>query len=455
MGRVTADGSRRSNTSDAFSDRVLVLFLAQVLTAGLGIFNGFFLARLIGPSGKGDYYLLTFLPPTLMVLCQLGLPPAFGFFSARGFTRGLVVRTVVLTGFISIPVLLMMWALLPVLQETILYGLGTVAIVVPLLALPLLLHATFTTAIVFGRQAVRWAALVSICVSISATSLILILAGVLGLGVWGALIAFVLTAAIQAVGFLLGASRVSRSRSAAGSVSYRDLLRYGLPLYPGSLTSFFGYRADVYLLAWMLADPSAPLGYYSMAVSMAELVFFLPNAVGTFFFPHVAGASREDSDRQVPFVSRVTLVMTGAVGLALLPLASAAILILLPAFRPSLPALYVLLPGVVAMSISKVLDSYVLGLGRSGLVSVVSILAFVVNVILNLFLIPRYGIVGAAGASLVSYTLSSIMYSVIAARLAGARPIDFWIPRAADVRFAAATTISLIRRIANQVTRRG
>jgi len=46
---VTADGNRRSGTSDAFSDRVLVMFLAQVLTAGLGILNGFFLARLIGP----------------------------------------------------------------------------------------------------------------------------------------------------------------------------------------------------------------------------------------------------------------------------------------------------------------------------------------------------------------------------------------------------------------------
>jgi O-antigen/teichoic acid export membrane protein len=452
---VTADASRGSGTSEAFSDRVLVLFLAQVLTAGLGIFNGFFLARLIGPSGKGDYYLLTFLPPTLMVLSQLGLAQAFGFFSARGLARGLVMRTIVLTGFVSIPVLLATLALLPVLRATVLHGLEPVAIIVPLLTLPILLNATLSTGIIVGRQAVRWLVLVKICASVSATILILLLAGVLGLGVWGALIAFVLTAAIQAVALLAGATRVSRAVPATGSVSYRDLLRYGLPFYPGSLTEFFGYRADVYLLAWMLADPSAQLGYYSMAVSMAELVFFFPNAVSTFFFPHVAGASREDSGRQVPVVARVTLLLTGAVGLALVPVASVAVSFLLPAFVPSLPALYVLLPGVVAISISKVLASYVSGLGRSGLTSLVSILAFAVNVALNLFLIPPYGIIGAAAASLVSYTSSSIAYSLIAAHLAGARPTDFWIPRAADVRFALTTIIGLVRWIGERVARRG
>ena len=60
--RVTTDAASQSGEHQGFSDRVLVFFLTQVVTAGLVLFNGFFLARLIGPSGKGDYYLLTFLP---------------------------------------------------------------------------------------------------------------------------------------------------------------------------------------------------------------------------------------------------------------------------------------------------------------------------------------------------------------------------------------------------------
>ena len=269
-------------------------------------------------------------------------------------------------------------------------------------------------------------------------------------GLWGALIAYVLTAVITAGGFLVCARLVIRAVPDAASVSLGGLVRQGLPFYPGTLSQFLAARADVYLLAWLLAEPSAPLGFYSMAVAMAEIVYLFPNAVSTFFFPHVAGAAREDSDRQVATVSRVTLLLTGAVALVLVPIAAIAIPLLLPGFEPSLPALYILLPGVVAISVSQVVSGYVAGLGRPGLASAVSIGALVTNVTLNLILIPRFGIAGAAAASLASYTLSSVIYSLIAANLTGHRPGDFWIPRRADVRFATDTAVSLVRRIASR-----
>jgi O-antigen/teichoic acid export membrane protein len=433
-----------------FSDRVLVFFLTQVVTAGLVLFNGFFIARLIGPSGKGNYYLLTFVPLTLMILSQLGLPQAFTFFSARGRTRGLITRGLVLAAVISVPVLLVTVLLRPVLQTTILHGLETPAIILPLLALPFLLNANFSTGIVVGRQAAIGMAIVYISISISTTALILILAGVLGLGLWGALIAYVITAVITAGGFLLCARLVIRAIPTAASVSFGGLFRYGLPFYPGTLSQFLAARVDVYLLAALLAEPSAPLGFYSMAVAMAEIAYLFPSAVSTFFFPHVAGAPREESDRQVAMVSRVTLLLTGTVGLALVPISTIAIPLLLPGFEPALPALYILLPGVVAISVSQVLSGYVAGLGRPGLASAVSITALITNVMLNLVLIPHFGILGASTASLISYTLSAVIYSVIGARLTGHRPSDFWIPRRGDVRFAAETATSLVRRIASR-----
>lgn len=445
---IQADIQAEPPEGERFSDRVLVFFLTQVVTAGLVLFNGFFIARLIGPSGKGDYYLLTFIPTTLMALSQLGLPQAFTFFAARDRTRGLIKRSLVLTGLIAGSVLVVTLLLLPALQVTILHGLETAAIVVPLLALPLMLHANFTTGIVVGRQAALGMAAVYITVSVSSTALILILAGALGLGLWGALIAFLLAAIITAVGFLACARIVTRTVPHAEEVPYRGLLRYGLPFYPGTLSQFLAARVDVYLLALLVASPSAPLGYYSMAVAMAEIVYLFPNAVATFFFPHVAGAAREDSDRQVATVSRVTLLMTGAVALALVPVSAVAIPLLLPGFEPSLAPLYILLPGVVAASVRQVISGYVAGLGRPGTASAISLFALAVNVGLNLFLIPAYGIVGASAAALVSYTLSGVVSSIIAARLTGQRARDFWLVRRADVVFAVTTATSLVRRIA-------
>ena len=385
-----SDDSRAGGSAQTFSDRVVFLFVAQVSQTAIGIFNGFFLARLIGPSGKGDYYLLMLLPTTLMILIQLGLAQAFGFYAARGQTLGLTAKSLVMTAALSVPSFIAVVAILPFLRSTFLRDLEPAQIILALCALPLLLNATFTTGIVMGRQAVRWLALVGVAQAVVTTLLLGVLVGALGLGVAGALWTFLVAAGLQAAGFLVAAMRVSARIPDSARASYFRLVRYGLPLYPGSLTSYFGYRADVYLLAWLLVDPSTPLGYYSMAVSMAEMVFFVPNAVSALFFSHVAASTREDSDRQVAMVSRVTLLVTAAAALALVPVATGLLQIILPAFTPALPALYILLPGVVTLSNTKVLSSYVAGLGMTGLTSAANIGAFVLNVILNLALIPRY-----------------------------------------------------------------
>ena len=446
------DSPRATAAGQPFSDRVVVLFVTQVITAGVGIFNGFVLAHLLGPSAKGDYYLLTLLPSTIMVLIQLGLPQAFGFYAARGATRGLTARSLVLTAAIALPAFAAAVALLPVLQATFMANLEPVLIVFALLTLPLALSATFTTGIVLGRQAVRWYSAVSITHALAYSVLLVVIVAALGLGLVGALVVFVAVAGIQAAGSLLGATRATANREGSTTVSVRELFRYGLPIYPSIITQFFSYRADVFMLALLLPDPSAPLGYYSMGVSMAEMVFFFPNAVSILLFPHVAGSAREDSDRQIPMVTRVTLLTTAFFGLALVPVAFVLITVLLPDFTPALPALYILLPGVVTLSVSKVLSGYLAGLGRTGLTSTLSIGAFVLNIAVNLVLIPRFGILGAAAASLISYTASSLAYTIIASRLAGARWVDFWIPRWSDIRFAVGTMTKLLSRLLRRET---
>ena len=64
----------------------------------------------------------------------------------------------------------------------------------------------------------------------------------------------------------------------------------------------------------------------------------------------------------------------------------------------------------------------------------------------NLVLIPRFGIVGAAAASLVSYTLTSITLTVLTSRQTGIRAIDFWVPRVSDVRYLIVMTAEIVRR---------
>ncbi len=436
----------QSSRADTFSGRVLVVFGTQVFGAGVGIINGILLARLLGPAAKGEYYFLVLLPATTITLLQLGLPQAFGYFAARGQTIGMVGKSIVLAVILSLVALIALFALLPILSGIFPPGIGIEQILFAFLALPLALNATFTTGIVTGRQAVRWYAGINMAYPIISTVLLVVILGGLGGSVNGAIAVYVIVASIQSLGFAIGARWVGTHNPEPAPVSYRDLLRYGLPYYPGSITQFFSARADVFLIAWLVANAAAPLGYYSMAVGLAELVFYFPNAVATLFFPHVAGASREESDSQVTMVTRVSLLITAAVALALAPAAVLMIQLLLPAFVPSLPALFLLLPGVVALSATRVVYVYLTGIGKPALTSYVNVFAFALNIVLNIYLIPRFGIEGAAVASLVSYSVSAILLTTVAARLSGTPVWDFWLVRGSDLRFAARMSLGLLRR---------
>jgi O-antigen/teichoic acid export membrane protein len=261
---------------------------------------------------------------------------------------------------------------------------------------------------------------------------VLILVGLLGLGVTGAIIGNLVVAGGGALAITLEARRATGGDPESRPVRIGELAAYGVKLYPASLSSFFSYRADIFLLALLLGDAGA-IGLYSLAVSLAELTFFVPDSVSTVFFPRVAAAERTSADEMTPVVSRFTVMVTGLSVLALVPAAVVLVLVVLPAFSGSLPAFAVILPGIVALSVAKVLSSYVSGLGLPLPVAVASVCALTVNIVANLLLIPAWGIVGASAASLVSYTVHAAILLAIASRLARRGVGAFVIPGRAEV----------------------
>jgi O-antigen/teichoic acid export membrane protein len=437
----------QSNRTGGFFERVAVLLFGQVLVTGISIIYGFIFARLVGPAGKGEYYLLVLVPATALVFIQLGLPSALGYYAARSQTRGILLKALVLAIGLSAVAIAVVVALYPILSETVLRGLDPVLVAAAMLSLPLLAIATFTTGILTSLKAVRWYTAVQVTQAVASVGLVIVVVGLLGYGVAGAIGIYLFAAAILMVGGVVGVRRAVRTVTSPSAVSFRELFRYGIPLYPGSITTFLSYRVDAYLIALLITDPSTALGFYSLAVTLAEMVLLVPTAVSWVLFPHVAGSERDDADRAVLVVTRVTLLATATAAIAFSPVATILVYVGLPAFTASLPAYYVLMPGAVAMSVTKTAGGYVAGLGRTGTVSAVTITAAVVNIVANVVLIPVFGIVGAALASLISYSFSSLAFTIIAARLTHARVRDFLVPTMADIAFTWGTVMAALRRV--------
>jgi O-antigen/teichoic acid export membrane protein len=207
-----------------------------------------------------------------------------------------------------------------------------------------------------------------------------------------------------AVVMLIAAASLVRSvgfarPSASLSIS---ALGYGLRLQGVALGQLLTARLDLLMLPAFVA--AAGLGYYSVAVSVASMVAVLFGGLGMVIFPIAASADREQAADVVERGLRLTL-FGGAASVILLALCAPALIPLVygTQFVASVPALWLLLPGVVLWSASTVLGGGLQAGNRPGLASVAQLLAMVVTVVGLVGTLPRFGIEGAAATSTVAY----------------------------------------------------
>ena len=423
--------------STPFGRRVMGVFATRLVRFVLGFVISLTLARILGTEGRGAYSVATLTPTTLVNLGQLGLPNAFSFFAGRGRSGArLLVLGLALSAALSVVLLAVTLATLPLLADTVLRAAPRELLLLAIVTIPFQLVAAFAGATLIGRQTMRNYNLILIGQSVLMVVLIVGLVGIAGMGVAGAVIATIVVAAATAVATLVELRRsiaADPEDATRRPVRIRELGGFGAKIYPASLAGFFGYRADVFMLSALLGDAHA-IGLYTLGVSLAELTFFVPDAVSTVFFPRVAGMERESADEKVASVTRFTVLITLIATLALIPAAFLVVNVVLPDFRDSLPAFLVLLPGIICLTVAKVLASYVGGLGIPLRVAVASGSALAVNIVANFLLIPPLGIMGAAVASLISYTLNATLLLTIASRLSRREPLDFVLPTGAEIR---------------------
>ena len=431
-----------------FVGRVAGVFAARISVFAIGLVTSLLLAGLLGKDGRGEYAVVMLVPGTLYALATFGLPSSTTFYAGRGRSlRSLRKVTLVMAAAASIWLMAMALAALPFLEKSFLQTAPDYLLKLVLLAIPFQFGSALLGCILFGRQVVRNYNAILVVQSAALLVGILLLTGVFGLGVYGAVVAFLLTTAAGSAAVLLEVGRVVRhDEPGRQPVRYGELLGYGFKLYPSVITSFFNYRADVFLLSWLLAS-QGQIGLYVVAVSLAEIAFYPPDAISSIFFPRVAAASRAEADRAVADVSRLTLLTTLGVAVAIVPAALFVCYVILPGYTGAIPALLVLLPGVVALSISKVLQGYLIGLGKAWPVGVAAGAAVVANVGFNLVLIPAWGIVGASASSLLSYSLNAAILALAASRSSGQPVWSFVLIRPSDVRRLLRTGLTLIRRL--------
>jgi O-antigen/teichoic acid export membrane protein len=131
--------------------------------------------------------------------------------------------------------------------------------------------------------------------------------------------------------------------------------------------------------------------------------------------------------------SRSNLLLMLLLGPAILVPAYAAHLYLGREFAGMLGALVCLLPGTIATSVGYVVHSDLAARGAVGRSFISNMVSLAANIGLNVVLIPRYGIVGAAIASSLAYLLNALIACGFFAAIHGLPLRELFIVRGSDV----------------------
>lgn len=395
-----------------------------VLTVGAGLLvqlmlvvTGPFLARLLGPAGRGDLAALMLWPVVLVQLGGLGIPTALTYYVSRGAHRDQTMRRArTFVGWQAAAlVALQVLVVLSVFDDR---GFDVRdAALLTVAAVPGLLMHQYGLAVLQSRLDLRLFNVFRVL----PTALFVVAVLVLFLASAG-LVAVVLswvtaTTAVGAVTFVLAwVIRNSVPDGGQPPPQSRDLLSYGLRgiLSANSATDIV--RPDQ--IALVLFLPSRALGLYVVALAITNLPYFIAKAVGLVAFPAVARVQEPLAARRVAwrFIWIIAAIAGSIVILLLLTAAALIPLFFGDEFRESVELSYILLTGAFFTAVRRVGAECMRGRGQPGAGTTAEIVAVVWLLATLAALLPTIGVLGAAIGLASSQLTSFLVLAAIAAR---------------------------------------
>jgi len=189
----------------------------------------------------------------------------------------------------------------------------------------------------------------------------------------------------------------------------RALTREGLPLALSSMVVILYMRIDQVMLGEMLNDKA--VGMYTAAMRISEIFYFIPNVLVMSLAPALVQARESGESVYLARVRQMFSSIAIAAILIAIPMSMLAgpliALILGPDFISAAPVLQVHIWALLFVALGIASAQYLLLEGQNNISLQRTAMGAVVNVGLNLLWIPRYGIIGAAWASLIAYGVAT------------------------------------------------
>ena len=382
------------------------------------------IGQMLSPSAYGEFSIgltVLLLGTTLCAAGFLqGIPRFMARFDDREDVRGVWLTGAIVAGGISIAIASALFVLAPYIfprisdssEATGLFRLFVVT-------MPILVCFRVGIATVRGLENTRFKILAQNLIYPGSRLLLLVTLISVGVGVLATGVSYLLSASVSLVVVYLLLSRVFELRGSY-RLHAREMVTFSAPLVVSTMASLLLTRTDTLMLGYFTT--SRKVGIYNAAHPVAGALVIALSAFGYLYLPL---ASRLDSEKGYESVGKVYEITTKWMYVLVFPLFLVLVtfpgtmisIVFGPEYTAGSTALIVLSIGFFTNAAAGRNRETLSALGFTNQILLANAVAFVLNFVANLLLIPRYGYLGAAFASAFSYvSLNVVVYFVLRRR---------------------------------------
>lgn len=388
---------------------VLIAMAISCIAYVATLLSSVVVARLLGVEGRGVYSLFRTSVFGIVVFSELGFGSGQIFHASKDPDQ---IQHFLPTAYVLSALLGTSGALLYFLGGEVIglktvTALGVTGAMLGFFLVPVLLMLQSQRQFFLTKHAYSMAK-----VSVALSELLPVLAFVLlhlvgKLTITSALIAYASTQMLLLIVFFKAIPLHREQRPGTRIDFIRNSFAFGIRRYLSGMAEYLTGRLDFFLVTWFLG--LSGLGLYAVAVSMAELIGRVPSELGTILFP--AFASGRIPPKGAASILRTTVFLAFVMALALAAIGGPITRILFGnRFIASIPVFYCLLFGTVAWSTIYVTGNHVSAAGKPGIGVWIYGAAALLDLLLDLILIPKFGLVGAGLAATASYWLAASLF---------------------------------------------
>jgi O-antigen/teichoic acid export membrane protein len=416
----------------------------------IGLGTSILLARVLGPEGRGILALAVLLPTLIMTFTNLGIQPATVYnVSLKQDNESTIIGTIIIIslfiGLLSIGIGIVVAILF---RGSVFHGVPYIALLSALIIItPTLIIQNLQGALLgvqkFNHYNISNLVQAILLLLLTALFLLVLHAGTYG-ALWANVIAVLLSCAIV---MMMVRNIIGKPIWILNKSYLMKTFRYGIQAYLSNVIDYFCSRVDVFLVNLFL-NPAA-VGLYAVGVSIVEQIWIVSFAASTVLFPMISSSGNNKEIKSItPLISRTMLILNIMITAVLFIICKKLILILYgQAYIATVAVIKALFIGVIALGMGRILANDIAGRGKPMLNTYINIVSVIVNVTLNIFWIPAFGIVGAAWASTVSYMVATLGFIFVYTSISGVSWQEVLLIQRAD--------INLYLQMASQVIRLG